>query len=295
MSENKSRVGVLVGLIGLLTIVLLVLVYLFIDLKKDKDSLSNELQITREEKKIEKDSLERELRQIYFRYDSLQTDNDTIQYKMKMQQQKIERLLTIQADDAYKIKMYKREMETIRSVLKSYIVQIDSLNTKNRELMAQNVELRTREKTLSSEKEKLTAEKAALEEIKNQAVALQAADISVTPLDKRDKARDKTDRVTKLRTDFNLRANKVTPAGDKEVFLRIIRPDGVLLGSPEMLSFVHDGETIMASASRTVTYENVDLPVSIYWTNNGDLVRGEYMIELYTEGNLIGGSTFILK
>ncbi|MFZ5939131.1 MAG: hypothetical protein ACOYXB_01045 [Bacteroidota bacterium] len=295
MAENKSRVGVLVGLVGLLTIVLLVLVYLFVDLKKDKDAISNELQTTKEEKRIERDSLERELRQIYFRYDSLQTDNDSIEYQMKMQQQKIERLLAIQADDAYKIKMYKKEMETIRAVLRSYIVQIDSLNTMNRELMAQNVELKTREKVLSSEKEKLTAEKQVLEEIKDKAVTLQAADIIMTPLDKRDKTRAKIERIAKLRIDFNLRANKLTPAGDKTIYLRILRPDGILLGSAEMLAFGYEGQTVMASASRSVTYENTDLPVSIYWTNNGDLVAGEYMVELYSEGKMIGGTTFILK
>jgi len=295
MTENKSRVGVLVGLVGLLTIVLLVLVYLFIDLKQDKDALDNELTITKEEKRVERDSLERELRHIYFRYDSLETDNDTLQYQMKMQQQKIERLLAIQADDAYKIKMYKREMETIRAVLKSYVVQIDSLNTMNRELMAQNVELRNREQTLSTEKEQLTAEKVALEEIKSQAIALQAADITLNPLDKRDKPRTKIDRITKMRVDFTLRANKITEAGDKTIFLRIIRPDGILLGSPDMLAFSYEGETMMASASRDVNYENADLPVSIFWTNNGDLVSGEYVIELYAEGNMIGVASFALK
>ena len=152
----------------------------------------------------------------------------------------------------YEIRMYKREMETIRAVLKSYIVQIDSLNTMNRELMAQNVELKTREKILSTEKEQLTAEKEALEEIKSQAITLQVADIVVTALDKRDKPRTKIDRIVKLRVDFNLRANKVTTAGEKTIYLRLIRPDGILLGSSDMLAFSFEDETLMASASRSI-------------------------------------------
>ena len=56
-----------------------------------------------------------------------------------------------------------------------------------------------------------------------------------------------------------------------------------------------DDEMIPASASRTVNYENTDLPVSIFWTNDGEIVPGEHGVELYVEGKLIGSSAVILK
>jgi len=74
----------------------------------------------------------------------------------------------------------------------------------------------------------------------------------------------------------------------------LIRPDNVTLGSPEMEVIQVNGEDIPVSASRTVNYENVDLPVSIYWTNNGEIVPGEYTVELYAEGRLIGSDLFSL-
>ncbi|MFC2129248.1 hypothetical protein ACFLQX_00555 [Bacteroidota bacterium] len=295
MSEKKSNVGVLYGIVGLLVVVLAVAVYMLLDLKKDYDVTSEELQQNKIYFKMEKDSLERELHNIYTEYDSLETDNERIQSEMLLQQEKIDRLIAIQADDAYKIKMYRREMETLRSVLRSYIVQIDSLNSKNQELMAENIQLKRSEQTLQTQKLQLETEKADLEEIKDMATSLLASDIFVEPINERNRAIKRIKYVDKIRTDFIVRENSVALPGDKTIFLRLMRPDNVALGSEELQVISFNGEDIPVSASRTVTYENADLPVSIFWTNNGEVVPGEYVVELYCEGKQIGASTFILK
>ena len=167
MAEKKSNVGVLYGVLGLLAVVLVVALYLLLDTRKNLNLVSADLAEKTEYFRLERDSLEGELRNIYFRYDSLETDNVEIQKEMKLQQDKIEKLISIQAEDAYKIKMYRREMETLRSVLRSYIVQIDSLNMKNQELMAENIQLRNVERQLTTEKERLQKDKDQLEEIKD--------------------------------------------------------------------------------------------------------------------------------
>lgn len=294
MSEKKTNVGVLYGVIGLLAVVLLVAVYMLIDLKKDFDTTSEELQQNRIYFAQERDSLEGELHNIYLSYDSLETNNTRIQEEMTIQQEKIERLIRIQADDAYKIKMYKREMETLRSVLRSYIVQIDSLNSKNQELMAENVQLKRTGQQLQTEKEQLQTEKTQLEEIKELASSLQASDIFVEPINENNRPRKRLKSIHKIRTDFVIRANPVVPAGDKTIYMKLIRPDGVTLGSPEMEVITVGEEEVPVSASRTITYENADLPVSIFWTNNGELVPGEYLVELYGEGKVIGSNVFVL-
>ncbi len=294
MSEKKTNVGVLYGVIGLLAVVLLVAVYILIDLKKDFDATSEELQQNKIFFAQERDSLEGELHEIYMSYDSLETDNERIQEEMNIQQEKIERLIRIQADDAYKIRMYKREMETLRSVLRSYIVQIDSLNSKNQELMAENVQLKRTERQLQTEKEQLQNEKTELEEIRDLASSLQASDIYIESINENNRPRRRIRSIDKIRTDFVIRANPVVPAGEKTIYLKLIRPDGVTLGSPDMEVITVDGEETPVSASRTITYENADLPVSIFWTNNGELVPGEYTVELYAGGKVIGSSVFEL-
>ncbi len=294
MAENKSNTGVLYGILGLLVVVLAVAVYMLLDTRKNLNIVSEDLAEKITYFRIERDSLEGELRNIYFRYDSLETDNLEIQIEMKQQQEKIDKLISIQADDAYKIKMYRREMETIRSVLRSYIVQIDSLNMMNQELMAENKQLRNVERRLTSEKEQLLEDKDQLEEIKDLATTLQASEINLVLLNKRDKETSRIRAAVKVRIDFTLRANKVASSGEKRLFLRIIRPDEVVLGSPELDMLEIDGQQIPASASRVITYENQDLPISIFWTNDGEIVPGKHTVELYTEGKIIGTSSFVL-
>ncbi|MEX0982263.1 MAG: hypothetical protein WD577_13195 [Bacteroidales bacterium] len=294
MAEKKINTGVLYGVIGLLVVVLSVSVYMLVDLKKDYDNTQRILEQNRIYFAMEKDSLESELHNIYLSYDSLNTDNKRIQEEMAIQQEKINRLIAIQADDAYKIRMYKREMETLRSVLRSYIVQIDSLNSHNQALMAENVQLKRSEQQLKSEKTRLETDKAQLEEIKDLASSLQVSDIFVEPINERNRPRRRIKSIYKIRTDFIVRANSVASPGEKTIYLRLVRPDGITLESPEMEVVQAGGEDLPVSASRTVTYENTDLPVSIFWTNNGEIVPGEYSVELYAEGRLIGSDLFSL-
>lgn len=295
MEEKKTNVGVLYGVLGLLVVVLAVAIYLLLDTRKNLNVVSADLAEKTEYFQMERDSLEGELRNIYVQYDSLETDNLTIQMEMQQQQLKIDKLIAIQADDAYKIKMYRREMETIRSVLRSYIVQIDSLNMQNQELMAANKQLRNTERRLTTEKEQLEKDKSQLEELKELATTLQSSAIDLVLLNKRDKESSRIRTTVKVRIDFVLRANKVTTPGEKNIYLRIVRPDQVLLGSPDLEMFEYNGEQIPASASRIITYENEDLPVSIFWTNDGEIVPGEHTVELYAEGKIIGASAFVLK
>ena len=279
----------------MLLVILAVAVYMLLDTRKNLNLVSEDLAEKTEFFRLEKDSLERELRNIYYRYDTLETNSLELQAEMKLQQDKIDKLISMQAEDAYKIRMYRKEMETLRSVLRSYIVQIDSLNMQNQELLAQNKQLRNTELRLTTEKEQLQRDKTQLEEIKDLATTLQASQINLVLLNKRDKESSRIRTAEKVRIDFVLRANKVTPAGEKQIFLRIIRPDQVTLGSPDLEMIDFNGEQLPASASRVVNYENEDLPVSIFWTNDGEIVPGEHTVELYSEGKQIGQASFVLK
>ena len=295
MAEKNTNVNALYGVLGLLVVILAVAVYMLLDTRKNLNLVSSDLAEKTEFFRIEKDSLEGELRNIYFRYDTLETNNLELQVEMQQQKEKIDKLIAIQADDAYKIRMYRKEMETLRSVLRSYIVQIDSLNMQNQELLAMNKQLRNTELRLETEKEQLEKDKNQLEEIKDLATMLQASQINLVLLNKREKESSRIRTTEKVRVDFVLRANKVSPAGEKLIFLRIIRPDQVVLGSPELEMIDFNEEQIPVSASRVINYENEDLPVSIFWTNDGEIVPGEHTVELYSEGKLIGSSSFVLK
>ncbi len=242
----------------------------------------------------EKDELSGELKDLFFQYDSLKTENDTMNMKLAAEQNKIEKLLTIQADNLYKISLYRKELETLRKVLKSYIIQIDSLNTRNKILTAENIQVRSRLQKIEREKEELHHEKEELSTKVEKASVLSAKDIVVSPLNRRSREKDRVSKIEKIRVCFTLRENSIVESGPKTLFLRITRPDQIIL-TDGVKFFEYQGEQMVYTASREVDYENSDVDVCIYWDNDGTLIPGTYGVELYTEGNMIGSTQFALK
>jgi len=294
--ENKQKnIQYLLALLIVLSVALIVIAYLFFTHKKESEQTIAALTEYKEIITEKKDSLEVQLHSIVVKYDSLMTNNDTLNLELEAQQNKIKRLLSLRLSDAQKIRKYEEELGTIREVLRSYIVQIDSLNTKNQLLMAENKELQTRTARVEDENKQLEQEKQELVSIKEAAKTLIASDIVAVPLNKRSRENNRSKNVVKIRVDFTLRKNHVTDPGEKIVYLRLIRPDGIILSAQEPTIIIVNEEELAVSAQREVIYENEDLPASIYWDNDGNVIPGNYKVELYAEGKPLGTSEFSLR
>ncbi|MQY78783.1 MAG: hypothetical protein GH151_06260 [Bacteroidetes bacterium] len=243
----------------------------------------------------EKDSLANELSNLMFQYDTLKTNNESLNAKLETEQNKIRSLLTIQASNAQKIRLYKKELATLRRVMKSYIVQIDSLNTKNIQLTTENIEVRKKLQEVQEINVELSQIEKDLSSKVEIASVILAKNILPTPLNARGREKYKIERIDKIRVCFTLRENPIVEAGKKDVYMRIARPDElILVDSPDNL-FEFEDEQIVYSSIRTVDYLNQDVDMCIYWNNNGDLIHGNYTVYLYLEGNHIGSTTFLLK
>jgi hypothetical protein len=262
--------------------------YTYSELKKQSEIEKAEL--TRQREK-----LEAELMEIHAEYDSLKSENDTMNLKLQAEQDRIERLLKINANNVYKIRMYEKELQTIRKVLRSYVIQIDSLNMANQQLRAENIEVRQQLRRSETERQELTQVKEELTSKVEMASVLSAKNIVVSPL-RNDKGRETTryDKVIRIRTCFTLRENPILAPGPKIIYLRIARPDDVIL-TAGVNFFEFEGEQIVYTASREVSYENVDVDMCIYWQNDGQLVPGNYTLSLFADGYRIGSSGFALK
>jgi flagellar basal body-associated protein FliL len=258
-----------------------------------------ELKVESTEEKAElnrqKEKLEKELVEIIGEYDSLKSENDTMNLKLQAEQERIERLLKVNANNVYKIRMYEKELQTIRKVLRSYVVQIDSLNMANQELRAQNLEARQQLQRAENERRQLTQVKEELTTKVEMASVLNAKNIVIAAL-RNDKGREteRYDKTIRLRTCFTLRENPILEPGPKTVYMRIVRPDEVVLTSGVNF-FDFNGEQMVYSASREVSYENVDVDMCIYWQNDGQLVPGDYSLALYADGHEIGSTSFALR
>ncbi len=243
----------------------------------------------------EKDSLANELRMLMYGYDTLKTNNDTLNAQLDREQNKIKRLLSLNASNAQLIRKYKAEISTMREIMKSYIVQIDSLNTRNKELVAENIEIKQERDAIKQSNEELSQVKDELSSKVEIASVIQAKDVTAVALNKKRKETSEVKRLDKVRVCFTLRENPIAEAGNKIVYLRVIRPDQlVITSSPDNL-FEVKGEQMIFSANRAVDYANVDIEMCIFLDNTGDFVPGEYTVELYLDGNKIGTGSFLLK
>ncbi len=243
----------------------------------------------------EKDSLANELRMMMYGYDTLKTSNDTINAKLAREQNKIKRLLDINASNAQLIRKYKAEISTMRDIMKSYIVQIDSLNTRNKILVAENMDIKQEITDVKQSNEELTKVKEELSSKVEVASVIQAKDVVAVALNKKRKETTELNRLDKVRVCFTLRENPIASAGNKIVYLRVVRPDQlVITSSPDNL-FEVKGEQMIFSSNRAVDYANTDVEMCIFLDNTGDFIAGTYVVELYLDGDMIGSGSFMLK
>jgi hypothetical protein len=242
----------------------------------------------------EKDSLANELRLMVHGYDTLKTDNDTLMANLQREKKRIVQLLSINASNVQLIKKYRAEIGTMREIMKGYIVQIDSLNTLNQQLVAENIGIKQQITEVQNTNVELTKAKEELTSKVEVASVIQAKDINAVTLNKKRKETTRIANIDKLRICFTLRENPIAAPGEKEVFMRVIRPDSlVITTSPDNL-FDYNGNKLVYSASRLVDYMNQDIEMCIFLDNTGDYIVGTYSVELYLESNIIGRTTFAL-
>jgi len=285
--EKRVPMYLIAIVITLSVIAILLGIKLFTDNRKHNENLQYV--------EGERAKLEQELNGLIEVYDTLKTQNDSLVQQLEAEQERIRKLLKRQASSTTKIKMYQKELETLRKVMKSYIVQIDSLNTRNQELTEENIQVRQELQQKSTDYEELSKKTHELSETVRFAQKLIATDIIAEGLNKNSKPKNKISKIEKLRVCFIIRENTVAEAGTKTIYLQITRPDEVVLSASDGGIVDFDNESIAYSAKRDLDYANADIDLCIYWDVTEELIPGTYFIRLYSEGHEIGTTNLVLK
>lgn len=269
--------------------------YKFYNVRKEKVFVEVELKDTG----AEKANLEKEYSDMLAQYNSLKTDNSQISGELEQEKTKIKEMLDeikgLKNANSYQIGQYKKELGTLREIMRSYIVQIDSLNTRNKLLSEENKQVKTDFQKVKTEKETLQVKTDDLSQKVDVAMTLRAISISPTPVNEKAKEVTKAKKVKKIKVCFTLTENAIAKPGNRVVYLRIARPDKEILPNPDGAMFDFEGNQILFSAKREIDYENKDVEMCIYWANTGSLTEGVYTVDLFSEGKQIGTATFALK
>ena len=257
-----------------------------------KSSLVNELTLEKEELTEQMIALQNDYATLSSDYDDLNLQLDSSRLEVQLL---IDKITQTEAINRTKIRQYERELGTLRSIMKNYIVQIDSLNTLNKQLTAdaaaarrEAAESRRKQQELNKTVEELTGQVAAGSVIKARGIRIEAYNAS-------DKVTDRSSRVVRLLTTLSLVENDLAPKGPVRVYIRVKGPDGILLTNDTQRTFEVNGEPMICSASREVDYQGKEVELSIYLNDITGYVKGIYTVEAYTEQTLLGSAELMLR
>lgn len=233
-------------------------------------------------------------------YDSLKTNNSQLNEKLELERERVSNLLeelkSVKATNALKIREMKKELATLRTVMRSFVGQIDSLNQRNEMLTQENKDMRSKVTKIEDSYKVLEKQKETLAAKVEIASKLETSNVKGNGLTSNDKTTDRVNRSAKLQVCFDIIKNVSAPVGNKTIYLRISRPDGALLMHSINDKFKFEDTQLNFSASRVVEYGGEDVNVCIFYNvDEGELLVGEYVAEIFADGNMIGGTKFRLK
>ncbi len=295
MEENKvirdKKDKTLIVIIVCLAVILIALfVFFMIERNENKAHIAAIHQ--------EKEMLQQELTELSHNYDDLKTNNDTLNAKLLGEQEKIANLLDQMKefrDNSYaEINRYKREIGTLKDVLRSYVVQIDSLNQLNQRLAQENSEVRKQMSWVRERNKKLETQQKDMKEVIARASALRTENFVVYPVNKKDKETN-WKKCFNLKAEFVITKNITTERGQRTIYLRLKRPDDKVIAFSDKSFFKYENVSLTYSAKREITYEGERLEMAIYWPNDGSLIKGKYIAELFCDNEIIGTTEFFLK
>ncbi|AGB27834.1 MULTISPECIES: GumC domain-containing protein [Prevotellaceae] len=269
--------------------------WLYVSLDKQKQANEEMVQLAEMDKK----EMENEYQQFANQYSEMKTqiNNDSIVAQLTQEQERTQRLLKELRDtkstDAREIARLKKELATVRAVLRSYVIEIDSLNRLNQNLTAENTRIKGQYEEANRQIEGLNTEKQSLSEKVAIAAQLDAVGISLTAMDKHNKATRKTKKAKALQVSFSLAKNVTAQSGNKTVYVRLTSPTGSLMGGAG--TFTYENRSLECSMKRTVEYGGKETPVSLYYTIDQALQGGTYSVSIFADGNMIGSRSFTLE
>ncbi len=285
-------------LIPLIVIILALVgtaVWLFTSLQEQKQVVQDMEELA----ELDKQEMENEYERFTLQYSEMKTqiNNDSIIAQLTKEQLKTQKLLEelkqVKASDAREIARLKKELATVREVLRDYVMQIDSLNRLNENLRAENTRVNAELSERNAQVAGLSSEKASLSEKVAIAAQLDATGIQMQMLDKRGKNAKKLKDCKQFCVNFRITKNVTAANGSRTVYVRIQNPGGNTLSGGG--TFAYENRQLECSAKKVIEYTGEETPVTVYWNMTQMLEAGDYRVSIFVDGNMIGTKTFAFK
>ncbi len=290
----KSKQSLWIALIVVLVLIIAGAVYYIL---KQKEQMYEMV----EQNALEKNELSEEYNDLSLQYEGVKQhiSNDSLAALVEQEQMKVQRLMdelkTVKATNSKRINELKRELETLRTIMRGYVAQIDSLNTANQKLTKEKEQVTRQYQQATQTISQLSQEKEHLTERVSMASKLDAVGISVDGINKKNKSEKKISKMEQLMISFRISKNITAPTGEKTIYVRIKRPDDDVLVKNRGNVFTYENKEINYSCKRMIEYDGEEQSVSIYWKIEEFLSPGTYRADIFADGNLIGSKSFKLE
>jgi len=304
MEENQTKTkgrsistGGIVGIVIAFILVAGIAVFYMFSWQKSQQNIEEMTQLF----EIEKEEMENEYSGFAVQYDEMKVhiSNDSLIRQLDREKQRTQQLLEelrqTKATNAAKITELKKELTTVRAVMRTYVRQIDSLDQVNKQLAKENTRVRQQYQEQTKVVKQLTEDKEKAEEKVALASQLDAAAITVTPNNKRGKEDHKVKNVTQFVVNFTIVKNITVKTGEKIVYLRITKPDGEALVKDASNTFKYENVNLEYSAKKYIEYTGEQQEVTMYWDVEEYLSAGTYTAYLFVDGVMIGEQSVTLN
>lgn len=288
LAKVKSLKTVMYVLAGVAVLLAVALIFIW----SQKSSLIRELEVEKQDLTAQMENLQNDYASLSSDYDSINSQLDTSRAEVA---NLLERIKKTDATNRAKMRQYEKELGTLRSIMRNYIVQIDSLNTLNHKLTADAAAARREAAASKAANAELSQQ---VENLSGQVAAgavIKARGLSMAAYNTSDKVTDRSSRVVRLLTSLSLVENDLAPKGPVRVYIRVKDPNGIILTNSNRTSFTFNGEAMIASASRQVDYEGKEVDMSIYLNDIPSFQKGVYTVEAYTEQSKLGSAELMLR
>ncbi len=263
---------------------------------QEQKSANEELQELAELDKLE---MEDQYRQFDIQYGELQKQlkNDSliaqIEEERRHTQELLEELQRTKATDAAEITRLKKEISSLRKVLQSYIMQVDSLNRLNETLVAENTEMKEKVVEQNTQISNLRTEASTLKDKVDIAAQLDATGFWVTPKNKRSKDEKKAKNVKKLAFGFTIVKNVTAKNGERVIYARILKPDNSVLGNKG--TFSYENTSLEYTEKKYIDYNGEEQAITMYSDVEEFIGEGTYKVFIFCDKQMIGQTSFTLK
>lgn len=250
---------------------------------------------------IEKEEMENEYTTFATQYDELQVqiNNDSLREQLESEKLKTQRLLEevrqVKSSNAAEITRLKKELKTVRAVLRSYVLQIDSLNRINEALTTENKEVKKKYNEATRQINTLAKETKSLSAKVSLAAQLDATNIGVSLKNKRGKTAKKAKDVKKIAVSFTIVKNITAKTGERTLYIRIAKPDNEVLSKSASDTFPYENRELEYSIKKYIEYTGEEQAVTVYWDVEEYLPDGTYQVYIFADGTMIGRQSFSMK